>query len=101
MVDCSHGNSSKDHTRQPVVFTAVLDQILAGSPHIVGMMLESHLHPGNQQLGRGAEGLKYGVSVTDPCIDWETTERLLHDADRALRSATRATPLTVPLRRLG
>jgi 3-deoxy-7-phosphoheptulonate synthase len=99
MVDCSHGNSGKDHTRQPVVFNAVLDQVLAGSPHIMGMMLESHLHAGNQKLGRGTEGLKYGVSVTDPCIDWETTERVLREADRALGSG--AVHGRSPLRRLG
>jgi 3-deoxy-7-phosphoheptulonate synthase len=80
MVDCSHGNSGKDHTRQPLVFRAVLDQLLAGSPHIMGMMLESHLHEGHQKLVHGLEGLAYGVSVTDACIDWETTERLLREA---------------------
>ena len=88
MVDCSHGNSGKDHLRQPGVFAAVLDQILAGSPHLLGMMLESHLLAGNQNLGHGAQGLRYGVSVTDPCIDWETTEQVLREADQALRSAT-------------
>jgi 3-deoxy-7-phosphoheptulonate synthase len=99
MVDCSHGNSGKDHNRQPVVFGAVLDQVLAGSPHIMGMMLESHLHAGKQTLGNGIEGLKYGVSVTDPCIDWETTERVLRDADQALKAAAvRGRPA---LRRLG
>jgi 3-deoxy-7-phosphoheptulonate synthase len=82
-----------------VVFNAVLDQVLAGSPHIMGMMLESHLHAGNQKLGRGTEGLKYGVSVTDPCIDWETTERVLREADRALGSG--AVHGRSPLRRLG
>jgi 3-deoxy-7-phosphoheptulonate synthase len=80
MVDCSHGNSGKDYTRQPVVFRAVLDQILAGSRHVMGMMLESHLHGGNQKLAHGQEGLAYGVSVTDACIDWETTETLLRNA---------------------
>jgi 3-deoxy-7-phosphoheptulonate synthase len=82
-----------------VVFGAVLDQVLAGSPHIMGMMLESHLHAGKQTLGNGIEGLKYGVSVTDPCIDWETTERVLRDADQALKAAAvRGRPA---LRRLG
>jgi 3-deoxy-7-phosphoheptulonate synthase len=99
MVDCSHGNSGKDHNRQPVVFEAVLDQVLAGSPHIMGMMLESHLHAGRQKLGNGVEGLKYGVSVTDPCIDWETTGRVLRDADARLRSVAGRAPAA--LRRLG
>ena len=80
MVDCSHGNSGKEYTRQPIVFRAVLDQILAGSPHVMGMMLESHLRGGNQKLAEGKEGLAYGVSVTDACIDWETTETLLRKA---------------------
>ncbi len=87
MVDCSHGNSSKDPSRQPVVFREVLDQVIGGSPHIMGSMVESHLHSGSQKLGRGTEGLVYGVSVTDACIDWETTERMLREADARLRAA--------------
>jgi 3-deoxy-7-phosphoheptulonate synthase len=87
MVDCSHGNSGKDHTRQPQVFRTVLDQVLAGSPYIMGAMIESHLHGGSQKLVRGAEGLAYGVSITDACIDWETTERVLLEADAILRGA--------------
>jgi 3-deoxy-7-phosphoheptulonate synthase len=96
MVDCSHGNSSRDHTRQPAVFRDVLGQVLAGSPHLMGIMLESHLHAGSQRLGEGAAGLRYGVSITDACIDWETTEQVLREADRALRGVRRE-----PLRRLG
>jgi 3-deoxy-7-phosphoheptulonate synthase len=84
MVDCSHGNSGKDHTRQPIVFRAVLDQVLAGSPHIMGLMLESHLHAGSQKLVHGLEGLAYGVSVTDACIDWETTDAILRKAGELL-----------------
>jgi 3-deoxy-7-phosphoheptulonate synthase len=87
LVDCSHGNSSKDHNRQPLVFRAVLDQLLAGSPHLMGAMMESHLHGGNQKLGTGSAGLAYGVSVTDACLDWETTERVLREAGARLRSA--------------
>jgi 3-deoxy-7-phosphoheptulonate synthase len=89
MVDCSHGNSGKDHTRQPMVFRVVLDQVLGGSPHIMGMMLESHLHAGSQKLVHGPEGLAYGVSVTDPCIDWETTEALLRSAHELLAAPGR------------
>jgi 3-deoxy-7-phosphoheptulonate synthase len=85
MVDCSHGNSGKDHTRQPVVFRAVLDQVLAGSTHIMGMMLESHLRAGHQKLVHGVQGLAYGVSVTDPCIDWDTTAALLRKAHELLQ----------------
>jgi 3-deoxy-7-phosphoheptulonate synthase len=87
MVDCSHGNSGKDHSRQPLVFRAVLDQVLAGSPHLMGAMMESHLHGGHQRLGVGSAGLAYGVSVTDACLDWETTERVLREADARLRAA--------------
>ncbi len=85
MVDCSHGNSSKDYTRQPEVCREALAQAVAGSPHLLGVMLESHLHAGNQPLGPRAEDLAYGVSVTDPCLDWEATAGLLREADRALR----------------
>ena len=86
MVDCSHGNSNKDHTRQPAAFANVLDQLLSGSPHIMGMMLESHLHGGSQKLGHGTEGLTYGVSVTDACIDWDTTETVLRKGHELLKA---------------
>ncbi|HTS90287.1 MAG TPA: 3-deoxy-7-phosphoheptulonate synthase [Gemmatimonadales bacterium] len=85
MVDCSHGNSGKEYARQPVVFRAVLDQLARGSAHIMGAMLESHLNAGNQRLVHGNDGLAYGVSITDGCLDWGTTERLLREADQALR----------------
>ena len=87
MVDCSHGNSSKDHTRQPLVFREVLDQVIGGSPHVMGMMIESHLHGGHQKLKHGTEGLAYGVSITDACLDWETTAEMLRKAARSLREA--------------
>ncbi|MFN8645643.1 MAG: 3-deoxy-7-phosphoheptulonate synthase [Gemmatimonadales bacterium] len=88
MVDCSHGNSSKDHNRQPAVFEQVVAQVTGGSPHIMGAMVESHLHAGSQKLGTGRDGLAYGVSITDACIDWERTEALLRAADGRLRAAT-------------
>jgi 3-deoxy-7-phosphoheptulonate synthase len=87
LIDCSHGNSNKDPSRQPDVLREVLDQVAGGSRHIFGAMLESHLHAGSQKLGHGAEGLAYGVSITDACIDWETTERALRQAAEQLRSA--------------
>jgi 3-deoxy-7-phosphoheptulonate synthase len=87
MVDCSHGNSAKDHTRQAAVLESVVSQVANGGRHLLGAMLESHLHAGNQRLGEGPEGLAYGVSITDPCIDWETTERILRQAAGRLRAA--------------
>jgi 3-deoxy-7-phosphoheptulonate synthase len=82
MVDCSHGNSGKDYRRQPEVFQGILDQLIEGESSILGTMLESHLKPGRQSLGKT---LKYGQSITDGCIDWDTTETLLRDAHKALR----------------
>jgi 3-deoxy-7-phosphoheptulonate synthase len=86
LVDCSHGNSNKDHTRQPAVFREVLGQVAAGSPHIMAAMLESHLHSGSQTVEHGAEGLAYGVSITDACIDWPTTEAVLREGAELLRA---------------
>jgi len=81
VVDCSHGNTNKDFTRQPQVATNCATQIIAGNRSLVGLMLESNLHAGNQPIPDDLSQLRYGVSVTDPCIDWPTTETLL----RALR----------------
>ena len=85
MVDCSHANSSKDPARQPIVLDDVLKQIEAGNRSIVGAMIESHIGFGNQSLAGGRETLAYGVSVTDGCIDWETTAECLRDAAARLR----------------
>jgi 3-deoxy-7-phosphoheptulonate synthase len=79
MVDCSHANSSKDHNRQPVVAREIADQILNGNQSIIGLMIESNLEAGNQKLTPNLSDLSYGVSVTDACIDWSTTETLLKD----------------------
>ncbi len=89
MVDCSHGNSDKDHTRQAPVLRDVVGQIVAGSGDIMGLMLESHLGAGNQRLQGDPSTLKYGVSITDACIDWDTTASLLLEADAALKQAGR------------
>ena len=88
MVDCSHAQTAKDHTRQPAVLAALIDQIRAGSSAIMGVMLESNLEAGNQPLTGGRAGLKYGVSVTDPCIDWATTERCMRASAESLRTAS-------------
>ncbi|QQY07410.1 MAG: 3-deoxy-7-phosphoheptulonate synthase [Candidatus Xiphinematobacter sp.] len=77
MVDCSHSNSGKDPHRQPLVWENVLEQRAAGRKDIIGMMLESNLHSGNQELPQDLSRLRYGVSITDSCMDWEATERLL------------------------
>jgi len=85
MVDCSHANSSKDHNRQPLVAADCISQIVNGNKSIMGLMLESNLNAGNQKLQSGGEGLDYGVSVTDACIDWDTTVATLREADELLR----------------
>ena len=88
MIDCSHANANKEHERQALVARNVAEQIAAGNRSIIGIMLESHLHAGNQSLGDPAT-LRYGVSITDACIDWRTTESLLLDLHATL--AARAT----------
>ena len=77
LVDCSHGNSSKDHTKQAAAFKDVMEQRIAGNTDIIGCMLESNINPENQKLGDDPSQLKYGVSITDACIGWEETEELL------------------------
>ena len=86
LVDCSHAQTGKDYSRQPEVLAEIVAQVSAGSRSIMGFMLESNIAGGNQPLARGREGLRYGVSVTDACLDWETTERCLSDAAEALGS---------------
>lgn len=79
MVDCSHANSGKKAINQPDVWNQVIDQRLAGNDSIIGLMLESHLHAGNQKLSGTLNQLKYGVSITDECLDWQKTESLLRE----------------------
>ncbi|MDD2900095.1 MAG: 3-deoxy-7-phosphoheptulonate synthase [Desulfuromonadaceae bacterium] len=86
MVDCSHGNSSKDYQKQPDVMASVVDQMLAGNNSISGVMIESNLEAGNQKIPSDITMLKYGVSITDACIDWATTERILLEAHRRLQA---------------
>lgn len=80
MVDCSHANSNKDYRLQNVAWDDCVTQRLAGNLNLVGMMLESNLNPGNQPLPSDPSGLKYGVSITDGCIGWDETERLILSA---------------------
>ncbi len=86
VVDCSHSNSLKDPSLQPLVFMDCVHQIKEGNRSIVGLMLESHLHGGSQAIPADLAQLKYGVSVTDACIDWPTTAELLLRAAGELRS---------------
>lgn len=77
MVDCSHGNSYKRFQGQATVWRHVLEQFVAGSDGLIGMMLESNLEEGNQKFNGDPSTLRYGVSITDECISWETTANLL------------------------
>lgn len=77
MIDCSHANSGKDHNRQAVVMDDIAEQIQNGNESIIGLMIESHLNPGKQQLTKGPDKLEYGVSITDACMDWETTRKVI------------------------
>lgn len=78
MIDCSHGNSSKDYQKQATVLDSINQQIKAGSQHIVGVMIESHLVAGNQSIPQDGKPAVYGQSITDACVNWETTETMLH-----------------------
>lgn len=86
MIDCSHANSSKDPKVQPLVLKDVTHQILEGNKSIIGVMLESHINAGNQAIPQDLSKLKYGVSVTDACIDWDTTEKIILEMADKLRS---------------
>lgn len=86
VIDCSHANSNKNHELQPLVMDNVTNQILDGNKSIVGVMIESNLGAGNQNIPEKLSELQYGVSVTDACIDWETSEKML------LRAAEKLTP---------
>ncbi len=84
LVDCSHDNSAKKPELQPDVLRALLTQIAAGNTSIMGAMVESNLGAGNQPFPQPLSALKYGVSITDGCIDWATTEHLVQDIYTAL-----------------
>ena len=85
VVDCSHANSNKDPSLQPLVMNDVVHQVIEGNQSIVGTMLESNINAGNQPIPADLSQLKYGVSVTDACIDWTSTEKLLRDARQKLK----------------
>ncbi|MCP5160442.1 MAG: 3-deoxy-7-phosphoheptulonate synthase [Hahellaceae bacterium] len=79
MVDCSHANSNKDPALQPLVIQDIAHQIMEGNKSVVGLMIESNLNWGSQNIPEDLSQLKYGVSVTDACIDWDTTEKTLRE----------------------
>ncbi len=89
VVDCSHGNSNKDPELQPLVAENCVTQIEDGNRSIVGVMLESHLKAGRQPIPKDLSQLEYGKSITDGCIDWATTERLLLKMHESLRAVKR------------
>ncbi|KAK8192687.1 3-deoxy-7-phosphoheptulonate synthase [Zalaria obscura] len=86
MIDCSHGNSLKDHRNQPKVANTIAEQLRAGQDAIVGVMIESHINEGSQKMpAEGPSGLKKGVSITDACINWDTTVEVLENLASAVR----------------
>jgi 3-deoxy-7-phosphoheptulonate synthase len=85
VVDCSHANSHKKPELQPLVMADVVNQIRAGNESLVGLMIESHLEAGNQSIPADLSQLKYGCSVTDACVDWASTEKMIRDAAVLLR----------------
>ncbi|MBC7005909.1 3-deoxy-7-phosphoheptulonate synthase [Photobacterium sp. BZF1] len=84
MVDCSHANSRKDYRRQPLVAEDVIHQIREGNKSIIGLMLESHINEGNQSADLPRGEMAYGVSITDACIDWASTDTLLRHTHQEL-----------------
>jgi 3-deoxy-7-phosphoheptulonate synthase len=84
MIDCSHGNSQKNHRNQTTVFHNVLDQMISGNSALCSWMVESNLEEGSQEIPQDLRQLKYGVSVTDKCIDWDTTEQMILEAHKKL-----------------
>ncbi len=101
VVDCSHANSNKDPSLQPLVMTDVTHQIVEGNASVVGVMLESNIHAGNQSIPADLSQLKYGVSVTDACIDWPSTEKVLRETRQKLKAVLpKRTPRSAELHKL-
>ncbi|EMC91290.1 hypothetical protein BAUCODRAFT_127201 [Baudoinia panamericana UAMH 10762] len=87
MVDCSHGNSEKNHKNQPKVAHSVAEQMHAGEDAIMGVMIESNINEGSQKVPKeGKAGLKYGVSITDACIGWDETEKVIVELAEASKA---------------
>jgi 3-deoxy-7-phosphoheptulonate synthase len=87
IVDCSHANSNKDYRMQPMVWQDVINQRMDGNEAITGMMIESNLFEGSQMITGSSSDLKYGVSITDACISWETTEKMIRSAYEHMKMA--------------
>jgi 3-deoxy-7-phosphoheptulonate synthase len=85
MVDCSHANSEKKFAKQEEVWRSVIEQRVGGTKSLIGLMVESHLNEGNQPIPKNPAEMRYGVSITDSCIGWEATERMLRWGHAALR----------------
>jgi len=101
MIDCSHANTNKDPSLQPLVMHDVAHQIVEGNRAIVGVMIESNINAGSQSIPAELSQLRYGVSVTDGCIDWPTTDKMLRDARAKLKDALPARlPQTAQVRSL-
>jgi 3-deoxy-7-phosphoheptulonate synthase len=90
MVDCSHGNSKKDYNRQGIALQSVADQVVNGSKNLLGLMIESHLVAGNQPIPKNLSELTYGQSITDACVDFDTTVKLLKDLARAVKASQKS-----------
>jgi 3-deoxy-7-phosphoheptulonate synthase len=90
MVDCSHANSAKQHARQEEVWRSVIAQRAAGTRSLIGVMVESYLNEGNQPFPRPRSELRYGVSITDACIGWDVTERMLRGGAETLAKSKSA-----------
>jgi 3-deoxy-7-phosphoheptulonate synthase len=84
MVDCSHANSNKQHAQQEEVARSVVAQRAEGNKALIGLMLESYLSEGNQPVPTNLSDLKHGISITDACVSWDTTERILREAHQRL-----------------
>ena len=90
MIDCSHGNSQKNHKKQIEVLNDVAKQLQQGNKSIIGVMIESNLEEGNQPIPDDLEEIRPGVSVTDACISWETTESVLRNFAKEVSVALKA-----------
>jgi len=87
MVDCSHANSGKQHARQQEVWRSVIGQRAAGNRTLIGLMVEGYLLEGSQPITKNPADLRYGVSITDACVDWETTETMLRHGHQVMSCA--------------